>query len=76
MKLPSQKNHGQTVTLALAFGIGFCTVRCIEYGGRAMSGYEKSPDYGNPPPLTWQQWTKGGLILAGVVAFVAVTFLV
>lgn len=25
-----------------------------------MSGYEKSPHYGNLPPLTWQQWLKGG----------------
>lgn len=36
-----------------------------------MSGYEKSPDYGNPPPLTWQQWLKGGLVIAAVASLVA-----
>ncbi len=36
-----------------------------------MSGYEKSPDYGNPTPLTWQQWAKGGLVIAAAAAFVA-----
>jgi hypothetical protein len=40
-----------------------------------MSGYEKSPDYGNPPPPTWQQWVKAGLVLAGVAAFVALALL-
>ena len=44
--------------------------RFAVYGER-MSGYEKSPDYGNPPRLTWQQWAKGGLVIAAVVAFMA-----
>ncbi len=36
-----------------------------------MTGYEKSPDYGNPPPPTWQQWVKLALVIGALVAFVA-----
>lgn len=36
-----------------------------------MSGYEKSPDYGYPPPLTWRQWAKAGLAVAVVATLIA-----
>lgn len=36
-----------------------------------MTGYEKSPDYGNPPKLTWQQWVKGIVIFGAIGGFIA-----